>query len=203
MTTVDIYASKHYTVYGLSTSYSTARATSTGSNDFADYWTVGQWKNGANYYVYRAFLKFDTSVIPKYAAIEEVVMSLAIWSDYSATNFNTHIVYYDWSGSDPIGAGNRETVFDGCLASGSYVDWGSSSGKSEDTPYASTALNRTWINRSGSTYFGFMSSRDENDDTPAGEEYLQFYPETHATVARRPILRVTYQPVAGVMCFIS
>lgn len=152
------------------TSIATARATSTGfANNTAH---VGQLRITtpvALYGVYRIFLSFDTSILQD-ALVSQVNLRMQCNTDNSATNFNVQIVEQDWSASDPITNGNRETVYDACLAAASSILWRSTSGISLNTDYDSANLTTSRIAKNGITYFSLRSSRDKAANTPTGLE---------------------------------
>lgn len=202
MTTTNFQATSTYAdIQGiLDLTYSTARNTagsvSTGSIPY-----IGQrYKSTApnkGYYVFRAFLAFDTSAIGT-DVVSQVNLKLTLTNDSSATDFDVQIVKCDWSGTYPIDSGNMETAYDNCLSSAlddSILR--NTSGVSNNTQYTSGNLSTSWINRSGITYYAIMSSLDRNNTAPTGIDYMAFYQQGAATEAYRPVLTVTYAAGGG------
>lgn len=149
--------------------------------------------SSADWWVYRSAAKFNTSGIPDADTISQVNMKLTCTNDSSTTDFNVVIRKYNWSASDPLGSGNRETVFDGILAATSDTNiWRSTSGMSLNTQYASGDLTTSWVNVTGNTYYGLISSRDVSNTTPTGPEQISLASQNHATSAYRPVLTVAH-----------
>lgn len=181
-------------VYG---NYSGARTTSTGQDD-TDLW-VGQRFYLLFYGVHRTFIKFDTSSIPAGSTINQVNMKLAVTTDASSTDFNLDIVKYDWSGTDPIGTGNRETAFDGALSATKDVTWRSTSGMSTNTYYTSPNMDTAWVELAGTTYYALRSQEDYNASAPSGDEYVII---DNPSGTKPPVLVVDYTiPGGGVLFF--
>jgi hypothetical protein len=184
----------HYTdgyVHGFDISYATARSTS--YYHYSDYgWLdVGQ-RVLAKYWVFRPYLKFDTSSIGSGANIDQVYLKLVCINDYSNVDFYVDIVKCDWSASDPVSSGNRETVYDGILSATKDVTWRNTSGISTGTQYTSPNMDTSWINKTGTTYYGLRSLEDYNNSSPTGEEYIEIGSQNHATPSYRPVLVVEY-----------
>lgn len=163
-------------VYGNNATYTTAQSTSAaigGASGTQN--SLGQQISGTQY-VFRFFLKFDTSSIPDDAAITGVTMSLAIGADNSTTDFDVVIHKYDWSGEDPLDALNRETAYDGCVAATSgSVTWRNTNGIAVDTRYDSPALDTAWVSKTGYTYFCILSAEDVAISQPSTNEYVNIY----------------------------
>lgn len=186
-------------IQGLNTSYATARSTATGhftNESLAAYRRLGQLLSGGTYACYRIALMFDTSSLVG-ATINQANLSCAIETDASTTDFTINIVKAAWGSNDPVSAGNRDAVYDAILAASLDVAWRSTSGISADTPYSSPNLDVAYINKSGSTYYGLVSSRDVGNNTPAGNEWVVLYLQNAATSAYRPRLIVEYVSSAG------
>ncbi len=178
-------------IKGISASYSTARSTASEISMNDTHFGVGQMIPTTVYYIYRAYLKFDTSAIPDGDTVTQVNLKMVCIGDYSTTDFDVQIVKQDWSAQDPITDINRETAYDNCLA-GTADDniWRNTSGIVVGTQYASGILNTAWINKTGSTYYSLRSSRDYGNNTPTGHEYMDIGSQDNITVAYRPILTV-------------
>ena len=182
-------------VSGVNATYATARANSTASNTANMF--VGQRKaQYSNYYIYRAFLSFDTSAITAGGTVNQVNLRMVVISDSSTdADFDVQIAKYDWSSQDPMTAANREAAYDGCLAAPADDNiWRNTSGMSTNTQYTSGNLATAWVNKIGTTYYGLRSSRDAGNSAPAdpSNEYVKLGPPTHATESYRPVLIVAY-----------
>ena len=192
-TTADGYVS------GVNATYATARSTSTTHATGATSFTVGQEESSVpkttSYVVSRGFLKFDTAAIPDTDAISQVNLKLVCIVDNSGTNFDVQIVKQDWSGQDPLAAGNREAAYDNCL-SGTADDniWRNTLGMSINTQYASGNLATSWVVKTGPTYYSLRSSRDLSGTAPGEDtnEYIDLASQEHATSAYRPVLTVVH-----------
>lgn len=181
-------------VYGQSTTYSTARSTAAANTDTAR-WNVGQYAFGSDRQVFRSFLKFDTSSLGAGVIVTGVTLKLTIEThDAADTAFTVQIVKQDWSGQDPISSANREAAYDGCLSGTADSNpWrNTADGISDDTQYTSGALDTSWVNKTGNTYYSLRSSRDVSGTEPSGEEYLRCHSASASTVGFRPVLAVTY-----------
>jgi hypothetical protein len=180
-------------VNGESSSYSTARGTAVDYDSTGTTYYVGQTYTGGIYLVYRAFLKFDTSSIPDDAIIDQINLKLVATTDNSTTDFNVIIKKFNWASYDPVSAGNMESVFDGILSATADDNiWRSTSGISTNTQYSSGNLNINWINKTGYTYYGLISSRDISGTQPTGSENVRLASQENATSAYRPILTIEY-----------
>ena len=201
MTTTNCLCNGHGGIYGSSATYATARTTSTAlySNDR---YYVGQVLNTEVYYVYRYFLKFDTSVIPDGDTITQVNMKLVTLEDSSNNDFDIVIKKADWSPYDPADADNRESIYDLILSAGADDNiWRNTNGISINTQYTSGNLSVAWVNKSGSSYYGLLSSRDISATPPTAgsgaSEVERIASQSHATVAYRPILTIVHTPGGG------
>lgn len=200
MPTVNIVASSSYGyVGGKNATYSTARSTSTESATTSIFVGQGENPSATEFEVYRGFVKFDLSSVPAGAQITAVTMTLTAITDQSGTDFDLNIVRYDWSGQDPISAGNRETAFDGNLAATVDAVWRNSSGMSTNTPYTSPALSTSYPVVGQTVFYGFNSARDVANTTPTTNvrEFVELADADDATQAYRPTLNVTYSLIGG------
>ncbi len=180
-------------IYGLNANYTTAHTTSNTTESALNYLRIGQVLSGAggSYGCYRAFAGYDTSSIEDAAAISQVNFKATCITDFSsAADFDIQIVKQNWTGT-------QETDYDECL-SGTADDaiWRNTSGMSLNTQYTSGNLNTAWVNKSGTTYYSFRSSRDFAGTNPGTggflAEYIYLASQDHATVGYRPVLTVTY-----------
>lgn len=176
------------------TSYAIARSTSDNFTTTDTRLYLGQALDGY-YYIYRAFLKFDTSAIPDGDTVTQVNLKMVCGEDLSSINFDVQIVKQNWSDQDPLSNANREVAYDNCLA-GNLDDniWRNTNGIVINTQYASGNLNTAWINKTGPTYYSLRSSRDYGNNTPTGYELLVLWSQDCPTIAYRPILTVVSEP---------
>lgn len=174
-------------VYGYSSTYSTAHDTAYGSDDSVDLLYIGQRKQtvpSTAYYVYRGFLKFDTSSIPSNAEITNAKLKLYGSVDASDTDFIIRL--QKWTGDTPIDTGDYNQ-FDGT----NYDDGFSTSGFTTSGYNEITISNYDLITKAGNTRICVRSSRDISSTTPSGNEYVQFY-SYEKGAGYEPILEVTY-----------
>lgn len=191
MTTINIEASNTVTVYGSDAAYTTARNTASGNSVGL---SAGQLLSAGVYQTDRSFLKFQTDTIPSEAQITRCYLRLTCNVDYSTTDFDLQIIEQDWSASDPIGSGNRETVYDDCLAASSAFLWRNTNGMSVDVAYDGADMTPSYINRLGVTYYSLRSKRDKDALEPANSERVLLYNHTYGYPgdAKRPRLVVEY-----------
>jgi hypothetical protein len=176
------------------TSYSDARNTSIALNNTNTLLSIGQYYT-YQYFVGRSYLKFDTSSLPDNAIVTSTKLKLTVNTNYSDTDFDIIIKKQNWSSQDPLSDSNREAAYDNCLtATDDDNIWRNTNGISTNTPYESGELNKSWINKTGNTYYSLLSSRDKSATTPTGNEYIYIYSAEYSTASyRRPTLVVTYK----------
>jgi len=181
-------------VYGGSSTYSTAHSTSTAYDVTDTIASVGQYRSGSTRYIYRGFLKFDTSSIPDNATITSVTLTLTAKDDGSTTNFDVVIKKANWSANDPIdSAGDREGAYDICHdATADSNIWRNTNGMNVDTNYTSGTLDTTWVSKTGSTYYCLMSSLDISETDVSDSQYINIYTQEATTQSYRPKLVVGY-----------
>lgn len=181
-------------VYGDGAIYSTARSDSVGFDISFDSSTVGQyyWLIFTDYYlVSRNAFRFNTSTILSSVTINTVNLKLYLRSDASDTDFDVQIVDLNWSA--PITAGNREAFFENCLSGTTDQVWINTNGKSLDTLYTSPNLSTASVTKEGYTGYCLRSSRDKNNNTPTGFEYVSIYSaDWTGDSTYLPVLAVTY-----------
>lgn len=171
--------------------YAGVRSDITGiGSSTSNYLEIGQAFNSPIYGVKRSFVYFDTSTIPATATINNVTLSLYVYSDASTTDFNVTIQsgqptypHNPLQGSDFYyarysGNGGNRSTGDG-LSEGSY--WN----------ITLNADGLDFINVGGETKFCLRASRDINGDTPAGEERVIFY-SANAGSNYTPKLYISY-----------
>jgi len=181
-------------VYGVESgtgSFAAARATSRAFSTVDTVANLGIRLLSSFRYVYRNFLKFDTSSIPDTDTITQVNLKLVATADSSANDFDVQIVKQDWSGQDPITADNREAIYDNCLSGTADSSiWENTADISVNTQYASGNLATDWVSKTGYTYYSLRSSNDYNNVESAG--YITIATSENATESYRPVLSVTY-----------
>lgn len=178
-------------------SYATTRSTST-SFDFgtADMF-IGQAFQSAipRYHTFRSVIKFSLASLNPLAVIYAATLQMACVVDVSTlADFNVQIIKQDWSGQDPLSNGNREAVYDACLAGTVDVVWRNTSGLPMNTLLSSPALDINWLVPGGQAYYSLRGSRDAAGNAPAsnGNEYVRLAAAAHSTPALRPMLMVDY-----------
>ncbi len=177
--------------------YATARSTATAQ--YTTFIAVGQYKNGAAYYTYRGFIKFDTSSIPDDNVVTQVNLTLTVTDDKSTTDYDVQIVKQDWSAQDPLAAGNREAAYDNCLAGTADANiWRNTSGMSLNTPYTSGNLATEYIDLNSPTYYSLRSSLDYAGTAPSGDERITVANSNNANQSYRPVLTILYASSGGV-----
>lgn len=191
------------TLFGNSTSYTTARQTANSVTAATNYFHVGQaLAGGGSYYVYRAAIKFDTRELPSAAIILDAWLRMTVQQKTVDTDFSTLLVDHDWSYSDPIN-GSRDTVYTGIRDATNILAWYSSSEVSVNTPAEkSLSSSISYITKGDYSYFGLRSGREGT--TPTNNEYMQFYGYSYATSTYRPYLVVEYEiPQVGQAFFLT
>lgn len=152
---------------------------------------VGQTFDSSYYWIHRLFMYFDTSGLPDGASIDDgTKIRLCCETDYSTTDFDLCTLkgtqgttlevedYIAWD-SETEGAGRWNSV--------NY----------SDENYIELSLNatgRSWIDKTGNTYFCFRSLEDINVSTPADNEYVRFRASNDAD--KEPKLYVVYSEAA-------
>lgn len=180
-------------IYGQSSSYSSARDTSDYIQVSPDGLWLGQNFSSNLYYIYRGFLKFDTSSLPDSATITSIKLKLTVYIDNSATDFDVIIKKQNWSSQDPLSTSNREAAYDNALTANDDDNiWRNTNGVSANTTYESGALSTSWVNKTGNTYYSLISSRDKSATTPTNAENILLYTAESTTASYRPTLVVTY-----------
>lgn len=186
---------------GSNAAWATARSTATAFDSSQTFLSIGAFLTGGTYYADRPYLKFDTSGIPDGDTISQVNLEMCMYTDASVTDFDVDIVKADWSASDPVDAGNRDTVFD--LGLSEDLDdniWRNTNGIDTATLYASGNLNTAWVSKTGTTYYMLISSPDRNNTTPTDLSYGYMASNTYATAGLRPNLAVIHAaPAAGMV----
>ena len=132
---------------------------------------IGQQKL-TNYYIWRSYLFFDTSIIPDDANITEAKISLYIYSNQSVTDFNITVQNGQPTyPHQPLELGDYD--YSKYSGNGGMFD---TSDISLNT-YNNITLNATgqsWLTLTGTTKLCLRSSRDINATAPTGNEHI-FY----------------------------
>lgn len=172
-------------IYGGGPSYSTAHSTSTGNNTTGSEIRTGQYKDGTVFAVNRSWVSFDSSSIGG-GIVTQANLKLVCYSDNSQTDSDILIKKY-------VITGTRETDYDGILASDPDDSiWRSTSGMSVNTQYSSGNLSTAWVNKTGTTFYCLMTSRDRDSQEPTQYEHIRIAGPAYATTGYRPVLTVLY-----------
>jgi hypothetical protein len=151
---------------------------------------VGQQKSGADYTIFRSFLRFDTSIIPDEAVITSAYVKLIVWQDFSTTDFNVTLLStkppkphnpliptdYGRSGIGTVSLGQENTT-----------------GYANDDMFNITLkpVGLTIIDKTFYTNFSVRSHKDQNQTAPTGNEWITFYGNA-MPIANYPKLIVNY-----------
>ena len=192
-------------ITGSSTDYATARGTSTSFTESVLLY-IGQTIPTTTYSIRRAFVNFDTSVLSGKALID-ARLSLFV-STVSLTNpFVIQVVEQDWSGLVLSTTTDRETAYDACLASTSYVDLHAFDAAGIlGKEFFSEPLNIDYISTTDSTYYSLRSDKDYENTPPSGPDGYELtiaYSADYTIQSHHPALIVNYteppvSPVDGV-----
>ncbi len=177
--------------------YSAARSTSSQFDVGTAELFVGQAYEAPipRYYNHRAVLKFSLASLNPLAVIYAANLHITCTVDVSVlANFDVQIVKQNWAAQDPITNGNREAVFDGCLAASLDAVWRNTNGLPTGSLLASAPLDVGWLTPGGLAYYGLRSSRDAAGTAPpsGGAEYVRLAAAAYATPALRPALVLDY-----------
>lgn len=177
-------------VYGSDAVYATARSTSITSQDGSV--SLNIW-NETGYQVRRSYVKFDTAGIPDTDVVSAVVMSLYCTGKNTTVNWDVLIVKQDWSAQDPMGAGNREALFDNALTAALDDNiWQNTSAVTASNRYSSGALNTSWVIKTSYTYYSLVNANDRNNSAPTTNQEIDIASQDHGTAGNRPYLTVTH-----------
>ena len=180
-------------VYGSSSTYATARSTAFTFSNLGSA-AVGLSKPASIFFVYRTFMKFDTSGIPDGQQLARVNMNLAASSDSSTnSDFDVVIRKCNWAGQDPVTSGNMDAAFDAALAAGSDTSiWRNTNGMALATVYQSGNLDPAWVSLTGFTYYALISSQDRDAVSSLTNEFIAVSTTEAGTVGLRPTLTVLF-----------
>ncbi len=181
-------------IYGQNATYSTARSTSAGCDAGATTARVGQNLSGGTvYYVFRAYLDFDTSALPDNATVTSAVLGVCADSDLSSTDFNLQVYRYGWT-EGLCDAGTREGNYDGAYGAAATLEGtlrNTADGWSSGTCYTLT-LDAAGINLTGDSKYALVSSRDSSNSAPGGNQYVFVRTADYAGTGSDPWLTVNY-----------
>jgi len=180
-------------ILGISSDFTVARSTSSSYSTEDSWSSLGTEWDSPNFKCRRVYLLFDTSSIGAGSTVTQVNLKCSKKSTVKTNNFDVQIVKYDWSAyvADVTNATNRETAYDGCLtgtADSSIL--ANTSAWADDAYKTSGNLDTTWVNKSGTTYYGLRTSRDYNGDIETNSNYININMRNYT--AYRPVLTVTY-----------
>lgn len=169
---------------------------------------VGQCLCSGNYWVYRSFLQFDTSIVAVTDTVTAAFIGIKVVSDQSVQDFTLNAYAYDWKeitsfaiATDvfDLGAAGSRTAAAATLLSGPAS---SSSGKAAGAWHALTLTggDLAYVLKGAGAYsrFALRSSRDISNTSPGTAEYQEYYSANYGTASYRPYLDITHQ-AGGVM----
>lgn len=175
-------------VYGMSLTYSTARGTAYSSDNTSVSISFGQdyvyvEEEGYYSYVYRAFLKWDTSSIPVGATITAAKLCMYSNSPSPSTDFVIRV--QKWTGEVPIGTGDYNQFDSVSYDDGNFNTASWSSGAWMNV----TITNFDLITKGGTTYVCIRSDEDILNSAPADTEKVSFASYEQGSYPR---LEITY-----------
>lgn len=156
--------------------------------------TQSYFSGTTRYILNRGYFKFNTSAIPDGDEITQVNINATPTNVFTGQLEDIFIVDTDWSGTDPITNGNKETPYDNCLSDTPRVVWQNTNDISASTEYASSNLATTWVSKTGFTYYGMIDDRQVNATPPTGanQEGVIVASADHGTAAFRPNIDVIH-----------
>jgi len=159
--------------YSIDPNYTVAWESPVGYNfiDYLQYFRIGQqFEAGPFYTIHRAFVFFDTSIIPDDINITSATLSLYGKIDYSDTDFNITIQNGQPTyPHDPIVLGDYNKAYYSGNGGNASTNGFSISGYNNITL---TSTGRSWISKTGTTKFCLRSNRDIAGTTPTQNEYV-------------------------------
>jgi len=170
-------------------------------------WAIRAWYDGANwtddetrdtcfrvyydgYIVRRSYVYFDTASIPDAATLTGA--TLRIYGDYDGSTTDFDLVVQ--SGMPTYPHDPLETD-DHYLSNYSGNGGAINSSIWSTSGYNDITLNSTglgWIDKTGNTILALSSSREINEDTCSGDEYVRFHTTEEIGTDKDPQLVVTY-----------
>lgn len=187
MKEITITASYDASVYGWSSSWSTARNTATAIGGSS---AVLVQAGAGDYLIWRIFYSFDTSVIPKSAKIVKAELTVTPKTIYG-TPGSAYILQNDWGDYDPMETEGYSTPYSNALTADK--DDNHFSSMTVDTAQTKQ-ISASWINKKGKTYYTIALDIDYDNGTPPISNIgYSFYRITDAE-AKRPKLKIQYEP---------
>jgi len=189
-------------LYGQDSSYATARGTSYGSDITSGTARIGQNKSGGSiYYVFRTYLSFDTSGIADGDSVESATLYVTADTDLSSTDFLVKVYRFAWA--EALNGASQEANYDGAYGGsatleGTFRD--TASGWSSGTKY-SMSVAAGGINKTGDSKYTMVSSRDVDNTTPDGNQYVYVRTSEAAGTGDDPYLAIVVAPAAYVDIF--
>ncbi len=179
-------------VYGQNATYSTARSTAAGCDATGGTARIGQNLSGGTvYYVYRAYLDFDTASIPDDAEITSAVLGVCADTDLSGTDFNVEVYRYAWSEGL---CDTTEANYDGAYGASATLEGtlrSTSDGWTAGTCYTMTVATGG-ISLTGDSKYTLVSSPDVGNLAPAGNQYVFIRTADYAGTGSDPFLLLSY-----------
>ena len=182
-------------IYGSSVDFGVARATAVGmeATSVASH-TVG---STTGYYNFRSAFKFNTAIGVPLANILSAKLQVAITTQHSAVDGGCYLEVFkaNWSAYDPVDAGNMENTYDTLIAGTADASITGLDGAAVGTLCQSGALDKTWLNLSGNTYYGLINNRDWNNVAPTGDDRWYIGARGNADSALWPYLIIEHNYV--------
>jgi len=167
--------------------YSTARETAYKAETDGCLQVGQSYSSTANYYyVYRVFLKFDTTSIPESATITSATLKLYGYAN-RMWDGTFDICVQKWTGDTPIDTGDYNQ-FDGVT----YGTFGGGSFHTDAWNEITISEPGDLIEKGGYTKICLRSSKDINGIAPNNYDLVQFYDAVLNEGAYPPTLEVTY-----------
>jgi len=149
---------------------------------------IGQGKELLWYAIKRAFVYFDTALIPDEATVTSAILSIYVTTDYSDIDFNVTI-----QSGQPTYPQIPLQLSD--YYKGLYSGDGGNRSTSQITGagyWNITMTNLSWINKEDITKLCLRSHREINGVAPTGIEYIEIYSAEQGSVYA-PKLYVTFE----------
>jgi hypothetical protein len=150
---------------------------------------IAQAFSSPTYFVYRAYLEFNTSGIDDALSVSQANLYLTCISDSTATDFNVRIHKFDWA--SPLSSANMLANWTGALSAAYDADWRGTAGITTNTSYGSPDLDTSWVQKAGTTRYALLSSLDVSSTPPTAYETFRIASQNHTTEAYRPYLSIT------------
>jgi hypothetical protein len=180
-------------IHGYDLVYLTARSTADGYDTLSTVSYIGIIPDAPFYAPSRTFLEFDTSGIDDSETVTQanLYLTIAAGCDLSEVDFDVRVHKCVWT--SPISAGNMDANYNAALASTYDNLWRNTSGLSEETSYASSNLDVTWVSKTGITQYALLSDHDLSLTPPVEwvTEFVGVYNQECGTASKRPYLSIT------------